>query len=266
MMGLPAARGLFHKAIAQSCSGGLRLDGAEESARQTHALAAAVGVEATGAALLAVPMDRLVAAMKTVADPFRPVMDGRNFSRDPFDPAAPTTASDVPLMIGNAATEATLFLALASMGNFSLTEADVEKRVGRFLAVDEARSKQVIEAYRAAHRGVTPSEVLAAVATDYMYRRNTTRVAALQAATARAPVYAYVFDWKTPVLDGVLRSPHTLEVPFAFAADAAVALVRVWAGYCAADPSDDVALGLVRASRRAGGGGRGEVATGLDAT
>ena len=38
LMGMPAAPGLFHKAIAQSCSGGLRLDGPEEAARQARAL------------------------------------------------------------------------------------------------------------------------------------------------------------------------------------------------------------------------------------
>ncbi|WP_158922618.1 carboxylesterase/lipase family protein [Acidisphaera sp. S103] len=226
LMGMPAAHGLFHKAIAQSCSGGLRLDGLEESSRQTQALAKALGLtEVTGPALQAVPMDRLLAAMKTMPDPFRPVMDGRNFPRDPFDPAAPPTAVDVPLMIGNAATEATLFMA-ADMANFSLDAADVEKRVERFLGVDQANAKRVIDAYRTVNLGATPSELLASIATDYMYRRNTTRVAALQASSAKAPVYAYVFDWKTPVLNGVLRSPHTLEVPFAFGTtQAATALV-----------------------------------------
>jgi para-nitrobenzyl esterase len=226
MMALPAARGLFHKAIAQSCSGGLRLDGAEESARQARALAAALQVEVSGAALQEVPMDRLIVAATAVADPFRPVLDGRNFPHDPYDPAAPATATDVPLMTGNAATEATLFLANAGMGNFRLDEADVETRIARFLGVDATRTKHVIEAYRTAHRGVTPSQVLAAVATDYMYRRNTTRIATLQAAQANAPVYAYVFDWKTPVAGGVLQSPHTLEVPFAFGTtEAAIDLV-----------------------------------------
>jgi para-nitrobenzyl esterase len=225
LMGMPAAQGLFHKAIAQSCSGGLRLDGLEESSQQTKALATALGLtEVTGPALQAVPMDRLLAAMKTVADPFRPVMDGRNFQRDPFDPTAPSIATDVPLMIGNAATEATLFLA-ADMANFSLDAAEVEKRVGRFLGVDEANAKRVIDAYRTAHRGTTPSELLASISTDYMYRRNTTRVAALQASAAKAPVYAYVFDWQTPVLNGVLRSPHTLEVPFAFGTTQAAAAI-----------------------------------------
>jgi para-nitrobenzyl esterase len=225
-MGMRAAKGLFHKAIAQSCSGGLRLDGQEEAARQTHALATQLGLtEATGPALQAVPMDRLIAATRTVADPFRPVQDGRSFERDPFDPSAPSTAADVPLMVGNAATEATLFLA-ADMANFSLDEAAMQARVATYLAIDPARVKHVIDAYRSAYSGGSPSELLAQIATDYMYRRNTTRVAALQAAQAKAPVYAYVFDWKTPVLGGVLHSPHTLEVPFAFGtAAAAPALV-----------------------------------------
>jgi para-nitrobenzyl esterase len=226
LMGLPAARGLFHKAIVQSCSGGLRLDGMEEASRQSQALAAKLELpEVTGPALQAVPMDRLITAMKAVPDPFRPVLDGRNFQRDPFDPSAPSLARDIPLMIGNAATEVTLFMA-ADMANFSLDAAETERRVTRFLDIDPVKARQVIDAYRDAHEGTTPSELLASIATDFMYRRNTTRVAELQAAQAKAPVFAYVFDWKTPVLGGVLRSPHTLEVPFAFGTtDAAATLV-----------------------------------------
>jgi para-nitrobenzyl esterase len=223
LMGMPAAQGLFHKAIAESCSGGLRLDGPEEAERQAHALAAQLGLSAAGgAALQAVPMQQLLAAMKTVADPFRPVLDGRNFPHNPFDPGAPATASDVPLMIGNAATEATLFMA-ADPRNFSLDAAEVRKRIGRFLRIDETRADRLIDAYRATLPNATASDVLVGVATDYMYRRNTTRIAALQAAQAKAPVYAYVFDWKTPVKGGVLRSPHTLEVPFVFGTTEAAA-------------------------------------------
>ena len=31
-----------------------------------------------------------------------------------------------------------------------------------------------------------------------------------------APVYKYLFTWKTPVLDGVMGSPHCMEIPFVF--------------------------------------------------
>ena len=49
----------------------------------------------------------------------------------------------------------------------------------------------------------------------YMFRRNTTRIAALKA-RQDAPVYDYVFNWKTPIMNGILLSPHTSEVPFIF--------------------------------------------------
>jgi para-nitrobenzyl esterase len=78
-----------------------------------------------------------------------------------------------------------------------------------------------MDAYRAAMPEAEPSGILAAVTTDYIYRRNTTREAELQSAAARAPAYTYVFDWRTPVRGGVLQSPHTSEVPFIFGTEAA---------------------------------------------
>ncbi len=226
LLAMPAAKGLFHKAIAQSCSGSLRLAGPEEAARLTHALAAQLGIDPdNGAAWQAAPAEQFIAALRTTPRPFRPVLDGRNFPQNPFDPAAPALAHDIPLMIGNAANEATLYLAVAPR-NFSLDEAEIRKRAGRFVQIDSAEAGRLIDAYRAASPDASPSALLADIATDYTYRRNTTHEAALQAASAQAPVYAYVFNWKTPVMGGVLRTPHTLEVPFIFGTtDAAAALV-----------------------------------------
>jgi para-nitrobenzyl esterase len=188
-------------------------------------LAGQFGVAPTGEKLQAIPMDKLLAALSATPRPFRPVLDGRSFTHNPFDPAAPATSSDIPFMAGNAATEATLYMAV-DRNNFILDGAEVTRRVGRFLRTDAAETNRVMDAYQTANPGFSPSEVLAAIATDYTYRRNTTREAALQCATAQAPVYAYVFDWKTPVWDGVLHTPHTSEVPFVFGtAPAAAGLV-----------------------------------------
>lgn len=57
---------------------------------------------------------------------------------------------------------------------------------------------------------------MAAFTTDYTYCRGTTREARLQSSAASVPVYTYIFDWRTPIRDGLLQSPHTLEVPFSF--------------------------------------------------
>ena len=90
---------------------------------------------------------------------------------NPFDPTAPAMASDVPLMIGNAATEATLFMAV-NPANFSLDQQEVIRRVARFLQTGPAEAKRLYEAYHASQPIAAPSELLAAIATDYMYRPN----------------------------------------------------------------------------------------------
>ena len=226
LLACPAARGLFHKAIAQSCSGSLRLTPPDEAAALAHGLARKLGIERpTAAALQAVPADKLIAVMKGMQPVFRPVLDGVTFPANPFDPVAPAGAEDIPTMFGNAATECTLYMA-ANMANFSLDAAEVQRRLARFLRTDAAATARITDAYRAAMPAATPSGIMAAVTTDYTYRRNTTREAAMQAASARAPVHAYVFDWRTPVRGGVLQSPHTSEVPFVFGtAPAAQALL-----------------------------------------
>ena len=216
MLACPAARGLFHKAIAQSCSGSLRLTPPEEAAALAHGLAQKLGIDRpSAAALQAVPADKLIPLMKGMPPVFRPVLDGVTFPANPFDPGPPAGAGDIPTMFGNAATECTLYMA-ANMANFSLDAPEVERRLARFLRIDAASTTRIIDAYRATMPSATPSEIMAAVTTDYTYRRNTTKEAAMQAAAAKAPVYTYVFDWRTPVRGGVLHSPHTSEVPFVF--------------------------------------------------
>ena len=226
LMATPAARGLFHKVIAQSCSGSLRIAAQEEAAAMTNALVGQLGLSSTkGEALQAVPMDRLIAALLAAPRPYRPVLDGRTFARNPFDPDAPALASEIPFLVGNAATETRLALA-ADRKNFSLDADDVRRRIARFLQIDAAQTSRIIDAYRTVDPNASPSDLLAAVTTDYMYRRNTMREAVLQSAEGRAAVYAYIFNWRTPVWDGLLRTPHTVEVPFVFGtAPAAAALV-----------------------------------------
>jgi para-nitrobenzyl esterase len=250
LMGMPAAHGLFHKAIAESCSGGLRLDTIDGAERKMQTLAQRVGLShATGPQLQAVPMDDLLAAFNSMGPPgqpsraynlpkysglaafpkvvdpqFRPVMDHRNFHRDPFDPNAPPLSAHVPFMMGNAGSEISLWLA-EDEKNFSLTESDVRGRLKDFWHIDNGAAAYIYDAYRSVQPAAAPNDLLIDITTDYVYRRNATVGEDLKS-RQQAPVYAYVFNWKTPVLGGRLRSPHTIEVPFAFGTtDAAAALV-----------------------------------------
>jgi para-nitrobenzyl esterase len=213
LMATPAAQGLFHKAIVQSCSGGLRIMEPEEAARATHGLARQFGLQkATAETLRRIPTQQLVAAQGD----FRPLVDGRTFMRHPFDPDAPEISRSIPLMAGNCATETRLFLYGGGIQNFSLASQEVRRRLSRFLSIDDQEVRRIMGAYQNADPSASPSDLLGAITTDYIYIRNTRRVATLKAAAGGAPVYSYLFDRLTPAANGILRCPHMLEVAFVF--------------------------------------------------
>lgn len=233
LLGLPGARGTIQRAVVQSGSGAWRLAPAEAAARAAHALLREFGLTAANAGKLRdIPVDRLIAAFGKVAgaasgvSEFRPTLDGVVFREDPFDPKASPLSRDVPVLIGNAAQEATFFLA-ADPRNVSLSVEQVRARVKRFVKLDDAATDRLIAAYRDIDGKATPSGLLIAIAGDYNYRLPTLAVADRKAAQGGAAVYTYQFEWKSPARGGVLGSPHTSEVPFIFGTlDAARALVQ----------------------------------------
>jgi para-nitrobenzyl esterase len=226
ILAMRAACGLFHKAILQSSAGGLRLASAEEAERQAARFAQALGSETLdGQALQELSMERLLEAQARVGGAFRGMVDERSFDGGPFDHSAPAFAADVPIMAGCTNTEATYYLR-HDPRNFTLDLREVRLRLVRLLEIDPRTADRLIEAYRAEYPGSAPSDLMIMLGTDFVFKRNTYRIAALQAASARAPVYAYLFERETPIEGGRMRSPHTSEVPFIFGtADAARACV-----------------------------------------
>ena len=49
-----------------------------------------------------------------------------------------------------------------------------------------------------------------------MYSRDTVQAAERKVKLGAANAFLYEFTWKTPVLDGILNTPHSLRTPFAF--------------------------------------------------
>lgn len=231
LLGAPAAKGLFHRAVIQSASGAWRLASPESAARSAHTLLAHFDLTARNAGKLRdIPADKLIAALAQVAAKngvadFRPTLDNLAFKQHPFDPAASAVSDDIPLLIGTTAHEATFFLA-GDQRNFSLGAEQVRARIKKFIGLDDAATDRLIGAYREILPESSPSELLIAVAGDYNYVLPTLLVADRKAAQNKAPVFTYQFGWKSPARDGVLGSPHTAEVPFIFGTlDAASALV-----------------------------------------
>ncbi|WP_417725143.1 carboxylesterase/lipase family protein [Salipiger sp.] len=226
LLALPAATGLYHKAIIQSSSGGLRIAGKVEAAHNARVLARTLGLPAPeGRALQAVPVDRLLDALAIHPGVFLPVVDGRHFHRDPFDPDAPGPGAEVPLIVGCTETEITLHLR-SDLRNFHLGMPEVRDRLKRFLSAEDPDMDRILDAYRDLHPRASASDLLIAIGTDQLFKRNTYRMGALHGSKSRAPTHAYLFAQYSPVMNGYLRAPHCCDVPFILGTtDAAAGLV-----------------------------------------
>jgi para-nitrobenzyl esterase len=51
---------------------------------------------------------------------------------------------------------------------------------------------------------------------DVFFRPGTISHANLKAAPGAAPVYMYLFSWQSPVMDGMYKAMHCMELPFVF--------------------------------------------------
>jgi para-nitrobenzyl esterase len=118
LMAMPAAKGLFHKAIVESGPGLKSVPKAQATADAKDILAQLKINDIK--ALRSVAADQIVkAALAVHAERgpgaeirfLAPVVDGAMLPADPFDLAAPAQSADVPLIIGTNKDEMTLFLA-----------------------------------------------------------------------------------------------------------------------------------------------------------
>ena len=215
IMAMESARGLFHRAIAQS--GSMSLSGftprlATPLAKDLMATAGVSSVEE----LAAMPIEDFVSAMmrsRTRAAFYRPVVDGRTLTRQPYAPDANPVSADIPLLVGTNNNEMRLQGGLGSPENFSLTWEQLPEKIAAFVPADKI--SQVIEGMRAAHPDYDASDVFFQVATFRNYRGTALRQAERKSAQS-APVYMYRLDWKTPVEGGRLQTPHALDIAFVF--------------------------------------------------
>ena len=222
LMAMPAAQGLFHKAIIQSASSLLTMATPDAAERNAYYLLRELGLDRNRfAAIHDVPVGTLLKAMPAgikaagSIDNYRPVVDGRALTAHPFEPTAPALSRDVPMMIGWCETEARFAFSQAPE-NLRLDATQARARVARFVGIPEGEAGKLMAAYAKGRPNDTPADIFALIHGDHMYRRSVTRAAELKSEQGGAPAYLYLFNWKTPVLDGLLRTPHTICIPFAF--------------------------------------------------
>lgn len=219
LMAMPAARGLFHRAIVESGSG-LRAIPADVAGKNAETLLGPLGITKNRIdELQRLPMEQLLAAMKSSGPRLAPVVDGRSLPRHPFDPDAPAISADVPMLIGSNRTETTVLIGeyqTPDVDVFALDDATMRIQLKKYARLSDADADRLIALYRAAHPGASPSDIFFLITSDRGTRMNAIRQAERKAAQGKAPAYMYLLTWETPILGGKLRSPHNLEIPFVF--------------------------------------------------
>jgi len=247
LLGMPAAQGLFHRAVAQSGSAVTSMP-AGAATQSAEAFMSRLGLKGNQVdELQKLPMEQLLGALQprnsgaaaATGAPegarggpsigsgraggrgggggfaASPVVDGKSLPHDVFNPAASTLSANIPLLIGSTETEVTWNV------NTDYTppsdEAALRERVKRTLRTDDAQAGSVVSLYRKGRPMASHLDLALIIETDASnFRSGTDTQAERKAALGKAPVYMYRFQWYSPVGGGRLRAMHCMDIPFVF--------------------------------------------------
>lgn len=224
LLATPAAKGKFHKAIVQS-GAMLRTMDSRWSRRIGAAIVEELGITPCRIDEISkVPFEDLLAAGEKVIARLKPeaekqgfasfifgwapTVDGSVLPRQPFDPQAPEQSKDVPMMIGT------------TIHEFSLSTYVPQLRtIDKSAAIEYLKTKygekteEFLSLFENTYPDYQPKDL---IDTDFTFRPSAIEQAMIKARQGGAPVYTYMFTWESPVLDGILRSTHCMEIPFVF--------------------------------------------------
>lgn len=214
---MPAADGLFRRAIAQSLPGIFFAPAL--AADITLQIAAEAGLPATTEAFAATDPEHLVAASDRVHPrdhprwgvvahgdvPFAPVVDGEVLPSVPWRAMATGIGRKIDLITGHTRDEYRLFLELAGIRG-QVTE-DMAADALRGLVPDGGGEK----AYRAAYPDAGPEELYELVYSDSLFRMPTLHLAQAHAAGGGR---TFLYELQYPA--GTVGACHSLDVPLVF--------------------------------------------------
>jgi para-nitrobenzyl esterase len=218
LLAMPAAAGLFHRAILQSGAAAAYHDREQAEAVAAQMLAAFGG---SVDRLRAAPAEEVLAAQAAVTGrsdgpsylAFRPMVDGVQL------PEAPDVAirggrswaprHEVAVIVGTNRDEMTLFVQFDA-GADDMSETQLERRGVALFGAE--RWRHLAGGYRRIRPHTAARWV--AVTTDLVFRMPAVRLAEALAAQGPAPVFMYRLDWSSPVRGGYLGATHGLDIPF----------------------------------------------------
>jgi para-nitrobenzyl esterase len=233
---MPSTAPLFAKAAIQS-GPATRIGSAETAAKTTRLVLTAMGLQPSDwKALLDAPAADILKAQQAVAAQYTakpagwrgiadfapggygPILDSELLPHQPFDPAAPASARDKPLITGWVDSEASFFAWTAhDTAAFSLDEDQLRTRLQPDLG---PAYDGLIAAYRKDRPGATPSELYLAIQSARIMGLGTLAIAERKAAQHAAPVYYYNLAYRSNLmLPGIgveAGAMHAIDIALVF--------------------------------------------------
>jgi para-nitrobenzyl esterase len=219
MMGMPAAKGLFHRAITMSGQQ-VTASGPLNASRRTAAYLERLKISSGDLSpLLTMPVERLVDGLRA-EDPILgggvymgPVLDMKWLLRHPFWPDANPQSNAIPMMLGNTRDETRAFIDPNGPKLQGLSWDNVAQRMAPELRTD-ILPEWVVAQYRAHFPDWSPEQVFYAATTAG--RSWPGQVIEAEArARADAPTWVYQVDFASPVKPE-RGAPHMMDIPLAF--------------------------------------------------
>jgi len=223
LMAMPAAQGLFHKAIIQSGPAPLALEkpyGRELASRLLRHLNIP---EARAADAQMVPVSAIMKAyyeifreiggfgVMGVIQDFAPVIDGTTLPQHPFWNGASPLSRNIPLMIGTTRTEMAEYALKADPNAWQRDFGQVTEQLRAIFADDAPR---IVAHYRSTHPRAAAWEVDHIIRADWPTRLFSRVIADEQHKLQGAPVWMYRMDWETNADNGHQMAPHAIDIPF----------------------------------------------------
>ncbi len=219
MMGMPAARGLFHRAATMSGQQ-VTASGPLNATARTRAYLGKLGVkESDLGTLLAMPQEKLIEGL-AATDPvlgggvyFGPVLDMKWLTRHPFWPDAHPQSLGIPMLLGNTHDETRAFIAPDSAKMRDLDWSNIAERIAPELRID-ILPEWVVSEYRAKYPGWTPEQVFYDATTAGRSWRGQV-IEAEERAKAGAPGWVYQLDFGSRT-DPRRGAFHSLDIALVF--------------------------------------------------
>ena len=220
LLGMPAAKGLFHKAIVQS--GGFHTVDPQENIDDTNAFLAELGITVENMDLLeTIPPEDLIKAMRAVNARrengnylnFPVVLDGEVIKYNPFDGAEGSEyCKDIPLIICYTKHDMAL-LALFNPEVFELTDETLPEKL-RSCGYTQEQTERIIKTYSEMLDNPTAADIFIALMNDTEQLKFVDDVSKCKDGKAGANFYNCVFAFESP--DPVQKAIHGTDVPFFF--------------------------------------------------